>query len=158
MTPRRFKSCHTHQFKMKRYCNEPTCRKELTKPSQLKYCSNICKSKYYRDILIKKWLNNKLDGSKKSGAAGYVKSYLLEKYDYKCSLCGWGEINPYSGNIPLEVEHIDGNSYNNKPENVTLLCPNCHSLTKSYRGANRGNGRRSYLKDYYIKDSEGKVI
>ena len=46
-------------------------------------------------------------------------------------------------NIPLEIEHIDGNALNNKEENLILLCPNCHSLTKTYRGANRGNGKRN---------------
>lgn len=30
---------------------------------------------------------------------------------------------------------------NNKEENLLLLCPNCHSLTSTYKGANKGNGR-----------------
>jgi len=67
-------------------------------------------------------------------------------------------INPYTGNVPLEIEHKDGDAYNNDPDNVTLICPNCHSLTKTYRGANRGNGRRSYLKKYYIRDQKGNTI
>lgn len=45
--------------------------------------------------------------------------------------------------MPLEVEHIDGDSTNNKEYNLTLLCPNCHSLTKTYRGLNKGNGTRN---------------
>ena len=60
------------------------------------------------------------------------------------------EINKYTGNIPLEVEHIDGNYKNNKEENLILLCPNCHSLTSTYKGANLNNGRKSRNK-YYIK-------
>ena len=39
------------------------------------------------------------------------------------------------------VDHIDGNSDNNSEENLRLICPNCHSLTSTYRGANRGHGR-----------------
>ena len=50
-------------------------------------------------------------------------------------------INPFTGNVPLEIEHIDGDANNTSPDNVTLLCPNCHSLTSTYRGANRGRGR-----------------
>ena len=73
-------------------------------------------------------------------------SGLIEKYNNKCSICGWCEENTYTKSIPLEVEHIDGNPYNNSPENVTLICPNCHSLTKTYKGANKGNGRRYYRK------------
>lgn len=41
----------------------------------------------------------------------------------------------------MELEHIDGNSENNDLSNLTLLCPNCHSLTSTYKGRNIGNGR-----------------
>ena len=79
----------------------------------------------------------------------YLKRYLFEKYNNKCCKCGWGETNPYTGNIPLEVEHKDGNYTNNSEDNLELLCPNCHSLTSTYKGANRGKGRTSRNK-YYI--------
>ena len=39
--------------------------------------------------------------------------------------------------IPLELEHIDGNSCNHRKENLCLLCPNCHALTDTYRGKNK---------------------
>lgn len=66
---------------------------------------------------------------------------MFDKYQNKCSLCGWGETNPYTNTIPLEIDHIDGNAENNSEENLRLICPNCHSLTPTYRGANRGYGR-----------------
>lgn len=126
------------------------CKKQLIK-SQLKYCNKTCKNNKIRQDKINKWLNGEIEGTSLSGHQSFIKYYLIEKYENKCSRCGWGEMNPYTKSIPLEVEHIDGNSYNNKPNNVILLCPNCHSLTKTYRGANRGNGRRQYLKKYYLK-------
>jgi hypothetical protein len=129
-----------------------------TKINSYKFCNNTCKTNYIQEDREKKWLNGKLDGNSKSGHADYIKKYLLKRYNNKCSICGWGETNKYTKTIPLEVEHIDGNCYNNSYKNVTLLCPNCHSLTKTFRGANKGNGRRSYLKDYYIKDNDGKII
>ena len=58
----------------------------------------------------------------------HIKTYLLEKYNNQCARCGWGETNQYTGKIPLEIEHIDGNYRNNKEENLIVLCPNCHSL------------------------------
>ena len=76
----------------------------------------------------------------------HIRTYLLNKYNNKCSKCGWGEINQYTGNIPLEIEHIDGNFFNNKEENLTVLCPNCHSLTSTYKGANLNNGRKERRK------------
>lgn len=41
--------------------------------------------------------------------------------------------------IPLELEHIDGDHYNNQWENLKLLCPNCHQLTPTHSGKNEGN-------------------
>jgi 5-methylcytosine-specific restriction endonuclease McrA len=55
--------------------------------------------------------------------------------------CGWSKQNPFTKTIPIELEHIDGNSENNTLENVKLLCPSCHSLTPTYKNANKGNGR-----------------
>lgn len=80
------------------------------------------------------------------------KKYLIHKHGEKCMECGWGEVNEYTGKIPIELEHIDGNSKNNELSNLKLLCPNCHSLTPTYKGANRGNGRH-YRRERY---QEGK--
>jgi 5-methylcytosine-specific restriction endonuclease McrA len=38
--------------------------------------------------------------------------------------------------IPLELDHINGDSSNNNLDNLRLLCPNCHALTPTYRGKN----------------------
>jgi hypothetical protein len=35
--------------------------------------------------------------------------------------------------IPLELDHVDGNSFNNAPSNLRLLCCNCHALTSTWR-------------------------
>ena len=82
----------------------------------------------------------------------YIRKYLFIKYDYKCSEDGWNKMNPFTKKIPLEVEHIDGNNRNNKEENLKLLCPCCHSLTKTYKGANRGNGRHNRIIKYRNAD------
>ena len=76
---------------------------------------------------------------------------LISSVDgYKCSSCGILEWN--GRQIVLEVEHRDGNGENNSPENVCLICPNCHSQTSTYKGANRGNGRH-YRR---VRYAEGK--
>ena len=72
-----------------------------------------------------------------------IKRYLFEKYNNSCCICKWNKVNPYTGLIPLEVEHIDGNFENNSEENLILLCPNCHSLTSTYKGANINKGRKA---------------
>ncbi len=40
--------------------------------------------------------------------------------------------------IPLQIDHIDGNSDNNTEDNFRLLCPNCHAQTPTYSGKNAG--------------------
>ena len=60
----------------------------------------------------------------------------------KCEKCGWGEMNKFTGTIPLEVHHIDGDSSNNKEENLKVLCPNCHAMTENFMALNKGNSGR----------------
>ena len=116
------------------------CNKEVN--IRNKYCSIKCKKEYQYKSYIKKWKNNEIDGMRgKYQISSYIKKYIFEKYNNKCSMCGWGKINPYTNNIPLEIEHKDGNYKNNNEENLTLLCPNCHSLTSTYKGANLNHGR-----------------
>ena len=64
----------------------------------------------------------------------------------KCCQCGWGKINKTTGRIPLEIDHIDGNFKNNNLINLRLLCPNCHSLTATFKNSNKGHGREFRLK------------
>lgn len=109
-----------------------------------KYCSHKCQLEYQQKQWEEKWFSGEVTGGLNSAwksTSKRIRTYLFRKYDNKCAKCGWGEMNPFTGNIPLEVEHIDGNANNNRPENLILLCPNCHSLTSTYRGANKGHGR-----------------
>lgn len=124
------------------------CGKEI-KRNQI-YCSHTCQQEYYYKEWISKWKAGEKTGvSGQYGTSAYLRRYLFEKYDNKCAKCGWNEINPYTQNIPLEIEHIDGNFENNSEDNLILLCPNCHSLTSTYKGANKGNGRKD-RKKYYV--------
>ena len=117
------------------------CNKEIS--SAKTYCNNSCQLDYQHKQYIDRWKDGKEDGMVgKYQISKYIKRYLFDKYNYRCSRCGWSQMNQHTKKIPLEVEHIDGNYRNNSEENLTLLCPNCHSLTPTYKGANRGNGRQ----------------
>lgn len=118
------------------------CNKEINKRS--KYYSNKCQKEYQYKKYIDKWKNNQSNGMRgEYQISSYIKTYLFNKYNNKCARCGWGKINEYTNKIPLEIEHIDGNYKNNYEENLILLCPNCHSLTSTYKGANLNKGRKS---------------
>jgi hypothetical protein len=109
---------------------------------QKSFCNQKCKNGFYYDAYIKKWKSGKESGLRgEYGVSKNIKRYILNKYNNKCSICGWDKVNATSGKIPLEIHHIDGDYKNNKEENLTALCPNCHSLTPTYKKNNR-NGRK----------------
>ena len=121
------------------------CNKDLIK-SQKKYCSSKCQSEYKFKLKINAWKNGEFNGLVgQSELSDYIRKYLLIKTNYTCELCGWGEKNIYTNSIPLEIHHIDGDYKNNQENNLQVLCPNCHSLTENYRGANKNKGRDDRL-------------
>lgn len=63
-----------------------------------------------------------------------IKKRLLKYKDYKCEICGL--INWNNKPISLQLHHINGINNDNRLENLLLLCPNCHSQTDNYAGAN----------------------
>ena len=112
-----------------------------------KYCNNKCQKEYEYKQYIGDWKKGKVSGIRgEYQISMHIKNYLFGKYNNKCARCGWSEVNQFTHIIPLEVEHIDGNYRNNKEENLIILCPNCHSLTATYKGANLNNGRKSRTK------------
>jgi len=99
-------------------------------------CNQACDAEYKKNKRIKEWINGEWNASTGSGASKTVLRFLLEQSNYKCSRCGWGEINPSVGHPILDIHHKDGNRKNNFYENLEVLCPNCHSLTETYRALN----------------------
>lgn len=108
------------------------------------YCDVKCQHNKQRSDYIQRWKDGKEHGVSGKSTSSIIKNYMLEKSNYKCSICNWSEINPYTKTLPLELEHIDGDYTNNREENLSILCPNCHALTKTYRGANVGNSTRTF--------------
>lgn len=120
------------------------CR-QSTSAKRYKYCSNACQQKYQTQQKIDAWLAG-TDGGDTNGELNKMfKRYLVAEADGKCSLCGWGEISPFSGQVTLTIDHIDGDAQNNKRDNLVVLCYNCHTLTPTFNQLNRGKGTRKIL-------------
>lgn len=103
--------------------------------------------------LLASWLSGEWSGGSVRKLSQTVRRYLLEKSNYCCEECGFNTPHPSDGNTILEIDHIDGDGSNHSPENLRVLCPNCHALTPTYRARNIGNGR----KVYYLRVQRGGV-
>ena len=131
------------------------CNKQWKTKYIRKFCSKNCQHEHIHKEYIKRWKNGKELGYKgQCSTSKHIRRYIFEKYNNKCSKCGWSKLNPYTNSIPLHLEHKDGNANNNNESNLDLLCPSCHSLTSTYGVLNIGKGRR-YYREYKRKKYMG---
>lgn len=118
------------------------CDTHLTS-RQYNYCSTRCQKDYENSLNVTRWLDGNDLGY--SGASmqlkPFVRRYMLELFDNSCSKCGWGELHPTDGKPLVEIDHIDGDASNCTPENLRVLCPNCHSMTPTFRARNKKSSR-----------------
>lgn len=85
----------------------------------------------------------------------HTSNHLLKKIlitsgkKYECEECNLSE---WRDNVlSLELDHIDGNSFNNDLNNLRFLCPNCHSITENFRGKNKNSGRKKVSDDNLLQ-------
>jgi 5-methylcytosine-specific restriction endonuclease McrA len=113
-----------------------------------KYCNNICQGKH-------KWETQTVPRIEEGKGVdpSTLKKYLVERRGETCEDCKVG--NSWNGkHLTLHLDHKDGNSDNNFPDNLRLLCPNCHSQTDNHGSKGQGarykkiTKRNSYLREY----------
>lgn len=80
-------------------------------------------------------LKDILDGKHPQYQAYKLKIRLIEAgiLEDKCIECGWNKKPLGSKYTSCELDHINGNSNDHRLDNIRILCPNCHSLTETYR-------------------------
>ena len=90
-----------------------------------------------------------LDENFENLSFGRLKKRVSLEQNGNCNRCG---ISDWLGEkITLELEHKDGNHFNNQRDNLECLCPNCHSLTPTWRGRNKGDKREKVSDELLLK-------
>ena len=82
-----------------------------------------------------KYLPNLCKHSSLSSANAKELVYRMGLKENKCECCGLSE---WRGKpLVCELHHINGDTTDNRIENLIILCPNCHSQTDNFRSRNR---------------------
>lgn len=111
------------------------CEKEnISLPYKVKkYCNHFCQQIKRKENSYEKLKKGLITDR------SLIRTILKREFGDKCFDCGLTEWRGHK--IPLEVDHIDGNAGNNNFDNIRLICPNCHGITPTWKGRNKGNGR-----------------
>ena len=114
------------------------CQTEIIKRNT--YCSVRCQQGYYQATKIQTWLETGTLQKVGTNREHFTKRYLLEQQQNCCAICGTQ--NVWLGKlITFVLDHIDGNSENNRRINLRLVCPNCDSQLPTFKSRNKGRGR-----------------
>jgi hypothetical protein len=125
-------------------CNSIVMKRRNWSKNNRKFCNKECELNHKENTLLNDWKSGKHCGyvlNKNLNISSFVRRYIKNKFNNECVECGWSEKNPYSDISYLEIHHIDGDASNCIEDNLTLLCPNCHSLTENYKFLNDKSSR-----------------
>ena len=130
------RSCAATHNNTKRKANKSCegCNQPMT--GRGSYCSLLC----HQETIYRKITKPKIERGEISERR-VLKKYLVKEWGWVCRCCE--ETQWLNQPIPLEVDHIDGDPSNDLPENLRLICPNCHALQPTSKGKNRGRGRKA---------------
>lgn len=118
------------------YCKECNIRIK----TRSVYCSNKCFNTYRYKEKIKAWHEDSTIANNKYGQVpAFLRKYLISEAGYKCTEISCTSTD-FEGVI-LEIDHIDGKADNNSPENLRVVCPQCHALSPFHRALNKNSSR-----------------
>ena len=98
-----------------------------------------------------------------------IKQRLIRDFDrvYECNACKNVHFTMRDGvllwndkEITLQLEHINGVSNDNRPENLCFLCASCHSQTSTFCGGNSKKRKvvLAWLEDGKTEHKPGSIV
>lgn len=120
-----------------------------TKPRGIKFCSNDCCTKFRKEQNIYNFVAGVTKLNPELG--NQIRRYILATRKHQCVICN--HTTWRTKEIPLIVDHEDGNYRNVTEKNLRLVCPNCDAQLDTYKGRNRGHGRFKRRQRYLKKES-----
>ena len=169
--------CHNQHKKLGKFCSR-SCANSRNFSAEAKKKKSIANIKSW-EIHKEKRIHAAISRAKKLREKNQTNSHertlskyekLMDRdwdslgYDYKrwiviyqqnncCNRC---KLNSWLNKpLILEIDHTDGDRYNNSRHNLEGLCPNCHSLTDTWRGKHRKkklNLTDKEIYDIYIRE------
>lgn len=154
---------HDGKYGSGRFCDNKCARGFSTKAKRKEISEKVSKSlkgksvgaakngydkkKWYASCLIT-WQKNKELRKENTPFHEWplatIREHIFEEQKGCCNKCGLDKW--LDELITLELEHKDGDNKNNTQENLEFLCPNCHSMTVTWRGRNK-NGQNKRVSD-----------
>lgn len=82
---------------------------------------------------------------------GFIKREKLIDHTF-CSLCKIQALNWNGKPLTMQLDHINGNRFDNRLENLRFICPNCHSQTETF--GNKNKSKTVYDKSIDVKNCQ----